>query len=91
MHVTILGAEATGRMIVADIICGCGAKEEILTTAATLSQHLAALLVAHPQVNRLTVFVREDIGISLDQFSRWMKSEVGNQKSEIRMNSTPDF
>ncbi len=94
MHVTILGAEATGRMIVAELSCGCGVKGEILANATTFGAQIAALLAGHPEVRRLIVFMREDMGVGLEQLSQWVdrgqKSEAGGQRPEARTDRSSD-
>lgn len=81
MHVTILGAEATGRMIVADLACGCGMKGEMLASATTLGPQISALLASHSDVRRLIVYIREDMGLTLDQLTQWVDR---CQRSDVR-------
>ena len=74
MHMVIQGAEATGRMIVAELACGCGCRMtgELVVSAETLSPRITTLLSDHPEVAQLIVFVRPDTGISLSQLAQWL-------------------
>lgn len=77
MHMVILGAEAMGRMIIAELACGCGCgvTGELIASAKTLGPRITALLSDHPDVARLIVFMRTETGISRSQLTQWVTAE----------------
>jgi hypothetical protein len=74
LQVTVLAAEATGRMIIAELRCGCGSTGEVVANGSTFGRHISSLVASHPEVCQVQVLVREDLGIGSDLLCQWIRN-----------------
>lgn len=72
LHMVVLGVEAAGRMLVADVMTAGGGTGEIVASPSNLRQQVDVLLAQHPDVAHVRMFVPERLGISPEQLLKWV-------------------